>query len=211
MLASPLVSSLNAQTTIVGSDTLDGGFESGGTDTPWMGTVAFSTQTVRTGTQALSVGTTTAAYQNTGYTVTGSDTLSFEFYAGPRFAWDADDVIIATLYTTDDNTYSGNATEIATYSATGFANIGNFSGGAGFETDSFGGDTVISSLDSGTQASVIGQQLFVEFTSVSGSGEFGRVDDVTLTAVTAIPEPSTAALIAGLAGLAFVINRRRKA
>lgn len=208
--------SLSAQTTVVGSGVLDGGFESGGTGTPWTGTGTFQTSQVRTGSFALALGADTTTgdplemYQNTGYTVAAGDTFSVEFYAGPRFQWDSDDQVIVNLFTTDDNTIGGTATSIASFTADGFANTGP-AGNRIYVSSPFGGIIDTSTLDGVTQSSIAGQELFLQFTSVAAAGEFARIDDVTLTVTSAVPEPGTFALFAGFAGLAMVMSRRNRA
>lgn len=54
------------------------------------------------------------------------------------------------------------------------------------------------------------QVLGLDFVFDSGSGETLDVTFDTLTALAAVPEPSAAAFLAGLAGLGFVVARRRR-
>jgi hypothetical protein len=58
----------------------------------------------------------------------------------------------------------------------------------------------------------VGQDLWIEFYGFKpGESQtaYSRLDNVNLS-VTAVPEPSTYALIAGLLGLSSVMLRRRK-
>ena len=138
---------------------------------------------------------------NTGYTVSAGETFDLSFDWIPLFLWDAEDQIDFRLFTTSDNTTSGTVSEIYVSAVTGHAQ------GDGYQTD-------LDLTGIGTvQAGNIGQDLWIEFWSSTAAGvenvstgEFARVDDVRLTAV---PEPSTYALLGGLAALAVVMVRRR--
>jgi hypothetical protein len=208
-----LVGSLQAAV-IIDNTTLNGSFESG---TPSDGDTSFANWTtgfnaeanqIRSnlpasdGTYSAVIGeqssvngtATLGLLQNTGYTVASGDTFDFSFQWRAAFNWDADDTLSWRLFTTDDNTVGGTLTEIAGSSFTGTS--------TSYALKSFDG---IGSVVAANE----GQQLFVEIwgadLGTDTDGVFSRLDEVSLTAV---PEPSAAALI-GLGGLALILRRRK--
>lgn len=157
------------------------------------------------GTESAATARKYGIIQNTGFTVgsafgaSESYTLTFDW--GDAFNWDDnEDTVNWRLFTTSDNTLSGSVSLIDSGTNSFDMNTANIT----YQSESFTTGTVV--------ASNIGQELYIEFYSAtttlqSGNlGEFARIDNVTLTAV---PEPSTYAMIVAFLALGAVMLRRR--
>jgi hypothetical protein len=211
---------------IIDSTTLNGSFESddgSGTSSPdaqfanWTtgGNVdlnqrldnspSLGTWSAVVGTESAATAQTLGVIQNTGFIVgsafgtSESYTLTFDW--GDAYNWDDNvDTVNWRLFTTSDNTLSGSVSLIDSGTNSFDTNTANIT----YQSESFTTGTVV--------ASNIGQELYIEFYSAtttlqSGNlGEFARIDNVTLTAV---PEPSSYAMIAAFLALGAVMLRRR--
>ena len=133
--------------------------------------------------------------QNTGWTISDGNVFNLTFdivesgaTAGNPINW--------TLY------YYGNEGNV------GFDETSDTSAVALFSGSGFTSGTTIESgdltFDAGTEPDAVGQTLYLRFNRNTAGG-FPTIDDVNLTAV---PEPSSAALV-GLGGVALLARRKR--
>lgn len=137
--------------------------------------------------------------QNTGYDVALDDTFDLSFTWKSASNWDANSILHWTLFTSSDDTTGGTATTIGSGSI-----IGTNSGYTVYDNSNTTYNTI--------SGASVGQDLWIEFYGFKpGESQtaYSRLDNVNLS-VTAVPEPSTYALIAGLLGLSSVMLRRRK-
>jgi len=134
--------------------------------------------------------------QNTGHVLALGDQFSGSYGWRDAFGWAAGETIGVTLYYTTDNLIGGAPTSLFTF------NSGNEAANNTWETETL-------ALTAGvTDAGAVGKTLFIAFEGNNLSdGSFARFDNVYLD-VTAVPEPSTTALL-GLAGLALILRRRK--
>jgi hypothetical protein len=109
-----------------------------------------------------SVGTSHPAV-DTGHTIALGDQFSLTFWYRDHFAWDADDTVTATLYSTTGNIWSGTVTPTTTWTSFTANNIA---------------------------AANIGETLFLRFqASTLDVNEFSAIDDITLTVSPITPTP----------------------
>lgn len=117
----------------------------------------------------------------TNHSVVENDSFDLSFKWIPKSQWDDGDQIKWRLFTSSDDTTSGISTEIASGTASGFAN------GSAYQTATF-------SNISGVTPSNEDRKLWLQILRGSSSfGEFARVDEVTLS-VTTDPQASYVAL-----------------
>jgi hypothetical protein len=202
-----------ASAAIIDASTLNGSFESGtGADAAdWQALSGFTEERIENnasdGSWGLVLGFDNrgsalelwGVAQNTGYTVSLGETFDLSFDWIPRFNWRASDAFTWELYTTADNTAAGAVSSIATGTVTGSAN------GVAYAT--------ITANGIGDVTGSVGQELWISFATVDPGSYppdpqgFARMDNVSLTAV---PEPSTYALLGGFAALALALLRRSR-
>lgn len=216
--ASLLASSLSAQTTIIGSGgTADSGtFDTIGSWTTGdltgisnitreLTTASVSSTTNNPFTNldpsqapSLNVYTNSTATSlggilNTGYELQSGDLLNLDFEWGTHPTSYTDATVGYVLFTSSDNTLGGTLSAI-------------YEGATGVNAGSIEAVSVSNITVGGSHA---GQELFIGFGLASGGNtEYMYVDNVGLTA---IPEPSTFALLGGTLALFWVALRRRRA
>lgn len=220
--------------TAAGGYILNGSFEGG--LSPWVNiganvSATSSAVAAADGTSFIAVGISSTAptYNqnavavNTAYAVAAGDTFSLSFQFGNRVNADIGDAGRWWLLTTSDN-----ALTTADYTGSGISNLGASPG------NPFGGDVTILSSGSFTLTDVsttnwystgtitttavandyagLGRQVWFALTpgANTANAEFIRVDQVNLSVTSVIPEPSTAAALAGLGALGVAAYCRRR-
>ena len=201
LLCGSFAASASAVTTIVDSTTLNGSFVNSDS---W--TTGFNVEDINlhSGDQNAVVGQHSGdlargVVQNTGYDVNLGDTFDLSFTWRSASNWDANSTLYWTLFTSSDDTTAGAVTVIGSGSISG-TNSGN----TVYDNSNTTYNTITGVSD--------GKDLWIEFYGFkSGANQtaYSRLDDVNLS-VTAVPEPGTYALMAGLLGLTSVMLRRRK-
>jgi hypothetical protein len=134
-----------------------------------------------------------------GYTIAAGDTFDVQFEWRDAFNWNDNlDNVAVTLFTTDDDTITGDATPLVV-DLSGLSTANNT-----YETVDHDGIYTATGDDAG-------KRLFLTFQGQSGEGSdtngFARFDNLTLEVTSAVPEPSSALLIC-LAGIGLVARRR---
>lgn len=134
-----------------------------------------------------------------GYTISAGDTYDVQFEWRDAFNWNDNlDNVAITLFTTDDDTITGNATPLVV-DLSGLSTANNT-----YETVDHDGIYTAT-------ANEAGKRLFLTFQGQPGEGSdnngFARFDNLTLEVTQAIPEPSAALLIC-LAGISLMGRRR---
>jgi len=134
-----------------------------------------------------------------GYTVSEGDSFDVQFEWRDAFSWnDSLDNVAVTLFTTDDDSVTGNATPLVV-DLSGLSTANNT-----YETVDHNGIYTATANDAG-------KKLFLSFQGQPGEGSdtngFARFDNLTLEVTKAIPEPSSALLIC-LAGIGLALRRR---
>jgi len=134
-----------------------------------------------------------------GYTVSEGDTFDVQYEWRDAFNWNDNlDKVAITLFTTDDNTITGVATQLVV-DFSGLSTTNNT-----YETVDHDGIYTATNGDDG-------KKLFLTFQGQSGEGSdtngFARFDNLTLEVTQVIPEPSSALLIC-LAGISLMGRRR---
>lgn len=142
------------------------------------------------------------ATQNTGYTIQTTDEFSFSFDWGlisrPAAPGAGTGFIIATLFSSSDNTLAGTLT-----------GLGQITVGAAVPTGAIDNTAMLTSGEITVNPANVGQQLWVSFTTSAAGAGGNRILGVDNISLTAVPEPTSYALLAlGLGGMAF---RRRRA
>lgn len=134
---------------------------------------------------------------STGATIALGQTFDLSFMWRDAFNWDdgQDRVSMVFFYTADD-LIGGTATDVLTLQSE--LSTANNS----YQTESASGQAYDVDVTAG-----VGKTLFVRFDTTAESAEFARLDNV-FVAVTAVPEPSSSALL-GLGGLALILHRRK--
>ncbi|MDA7502397.1 PEP-CTERM sorting domain-containing protein [bacterium] len=209
-------------TVIIGGDILNGNFNAGSSDgdttddnfeaTPdWLNSGgALTMQATRTNL-ASPDGTRNAVLSLTGdrifgselglngYIISAGDTFDVQYEWRDAFNWNDNlDRVEVTLFTTDDDTFTGAVTELVSdFSELSTANNT-------YQTVDHDAFYTATSGDAG-------KRLFLYFKGATGEGSdnngFARFDNLTLEVTSAVPEPSSAFLI-GLAGLCLMRRRR---
>ena len=207
---------------IIGGDILNGNFNAGSTDgdttddnfeaTPdWLNSGGAPTMQATRTNLASPDGTRNAVLSLTGdrvfgselglngYIISAGDTFDVQYEWRDAFNWnDSLDRVEVTLFTTDDDTFTGAVTELVSdFSELSTANNT-------YQTVDHDAFYTATSGDAG-------KRLFLYFKGATGEGSdnngFARFDNLTLEVTSAVPEPSSAFLIS-LAGL-FLMRRRR--
>ena len=134
-----------------------------------------------------------------GYIISAGDTFDVQYEWRDAFNWnDSLDRVEVTLFTTDDDTFTGAVTELVSdFSELSTANNT-------YQTVDHDAFYTATSGDAG-------KRLFLYFKGATGEGSdnngFARFDNLTLEVTSAVPEPSSAFLIS-LAGLCLMRRRR---
>ncbi|MEO0509911.1 MAG: PEP-CTERM sorting domain-containing protein [Verrucomicrobiota bacterium] len=139
--------------------------------------------------------------QDTGWILAAGDTFEVSYMMRAAANWGSSDTVDFQLFYTDDNTLNGARTNVYTLTSTGATtSYQTFSSGGFVAGQNLGGLTIVD-----------GKNLFVGVTGYSvdvAQNEFGRFDNVYVAA-TAVPEPSSYALLAGIFGFFSICLRRR--
>jgi len=207
---------------IIGGDILNGNFNAGSTDgdttddnfeaTPdWLNSGGAPTMQATRTNLASPDGTRNAVLSLTGdrvfgselglngYIISAGDTFDVQYEWRDAFNWnDSLDRVEVTLFTTDDDTFTGAVTELVSdFSELSTANNT-------YQTVDHDAFYTATSGDAG-------KRLFLYFKGATGEGSdnngFARFDNLSLEVTSAVPEPSSAFLI-GLAGLCLMRRRR---
>jgi hypothetical protein len=207
---------------IIGGDILNGNFNAGSTDgdttddnfeaTPdWLNSGGAPTMQATRTNLASPDGTRNAVLSLTGdrvfgselglngYIISAGDTFDVQYEWRDAFNWnDSLDRVEVTLFTTDDDTFTGAVTELVSdFSELSTANNT-------YQTVDHDAFYTATSGDAG-------KRLFLYFKGATGEGSdnngFARFDNLTLEVTSAVPEPSSAFLIS-LAGLCLMRRRR---
>ena len=189
----------SAANTIIDNNTLNGSFE---TTDFW--TTGFNVEDINlhSGDQNAVVGQHSGdlargVVQNTGYDVALDDTFDLSFTWRSANNWDANSTLYWTLFTSSDDTDSGIATIIGSGSITG-----TNSSDTVYDNSNTTYNTITGASD--------GKDLWIEFYGFktgTNATAYSRLDNVNLSA---IPEPGTYALIAGILGLCGAMVHRRR-
>ena len=207
---------------IIGGDILNGNFNAGSTDgdttddnfeaTPdWLNSGGAPTMQATRTNLASPDGTRNAVLSLTGdrvfgselglngYIISAGDTFDVQYEWRDAFNWnDSLDRVEVTLFTTDDDTFTGAVTELVSdFSELSTANNT-------YQTVDHDAFYTATSGDAG-------KRHFLYFKGATGEGSdnngFARFDNLTLEVTSAVPEPSSAFLIS-LAGLCLMRRRR---
>mgnify|MGYP000084627571 FL=1 len=199
---------------IIGGDILNGNFNAGSIDgdttddnfeaTPdWLNSGGAPTMQATRTNLASPDGTRNAVLSLTGdrvfgselglngYIISAGDTFDVQYEWRDAFNWNDNlDRVEVTLFTTDDDTFTGAVTELVSdFSELSTANNT-------YQTVDHDAFYTATSGDAG-------KRLFLYFKGATGEGSdnngFARFDNLTLEVTSAVPEPSSAFLI-GLAG-----------
>ena len=207
---------------IIGGDILNGNFNAGSTDgdttddnfeaTPdWLNSGGAPTMQATRTNLASPDGTRNAVLSLTGdrvfgselglngYIISAGDTFDVQYEWRDAFNWnDSLDRVEVTLFTTDDDTFTGAVTELVSdFSELSTANNT-------YQTVDHDAFYTATSGDAG-------KRLFLYFKGATGEGSdnngFARFDNLSLEVTSAVPEPSSAFLIS-LAGHCLMRRRR---
>lgn len=152
-----------------------------------------------------------AIYQQIGTFQNGFTYDISNLFVGQRSNSDFDGLRVS-LYSGDVT--GANGTNLSSISGTTLLTSFDINKADFFPTSALGTATVPTFTLEPTSYATAGEALWIHF-SVLGQGDFqGTVRPQTLfdnVEVTAIPEPSTYAVIFGLVALGFIVRRRRKA